>query len=78
MKRENLRKVSYYKENPNQGFDPENESKCEKKIGYFHIMGWTPWKSPYDDSYYNRSIAVIEEENGVLVEIPIEWVKFLD
>jgi hypothetical protein len=75
MNRENLRKVSYYTEDPNQGFDPERETP-QNKLGYFHAWGVTPWKSPYDNSYYNRAVAVIEEENGYMIEIPSEWFKF--
>lgn len=75
MNRENLRKVSYYTESPNQGFDPEKDGPIAK-FGYFHAWGETPFKSPYDDSYYNRTIAVIEKEDGSIIEIPSEWIKF--
>ena len=75
MNRENLRRVSYYTENPYQGFDPETEAP-KAKFGHFHTWGETPWKSPYDDSFYNKAVAIIEEEDGSMIEIPPEWLKF--
>lgn len=75
MGRENLRTVIYYTSNPNEGFIPGVDSP-EKKKGYFHRWGVAPWKSPYDDSYFNKVIAVIEEENGQIIEIPDEWIIF--
>ena len=75
MKRENLRKVLYYTYDPEQEQEFGNDASVAKQ-GYFHTWGQTPWKSPYDDSYYNRAVAVIEKEDGCIIEIPSEWLKF--
>lgn len=75
MKREDLRKVTYYTSDPNEGFMPNEDSPKEMK-GYFHRWGETPWKSPYDDTPFNKVIAVIEDEDGHVVEIPDEWIIF--
>ena len=78
MNRENLRKVSYYTEDPNQGFDPERENEPIAKEGYFHTWGTTPWPSPYEkNNFYNRAVVVVEEEVGNLIELPTSWVTFI-
>ena len=77
MQRENLREVEYYTAEPKRGFEPENATNDAPKKGYFHTWGNTPYKSIYDESYYNRAVAVIEEEDGGIIEIPSEWIKFI-
>ncbi len=79
MKRENLREVSYCTEDPNQGFDPERENEPVKKVGYFHVWSTIPWPNPYEENgYYNRTVAVIEEEAGNLIELPTDRVTFIN
>ena len=78
MNRESLRRVSYYTENPNQGFDPERENDSIAKEGYFHTWSTTPWPNPHgEDDYYNRAVAIIEEEAGNLIEVPTDWITFI-
>lgn len=78
MNRENLRRVSYYTENPNQGFDPEREYEPIAKEGYFHTWSTSQWPSPYEESgYYNRAVAIIEEEAGNLIEVPTDLITFI-
>ena len=79
MNREDLRKVSYYTEEPNpQVFDLEIVKIPTAKIGYFQTWGKTPWPSPYEgEPYYNKTMAIIEEEDGNLIEVPIDRVTFI-
>ena len=78
MNRESLRRVSYYTENPNQGFDPERENDPIAKEGYFHTWSTIPWPNPHgEDDYYNRAVAIIEEEAGNLIEVPTDWITFI-
>lgn len=77
MQRDNLREVEYYTAEPKRGFEPEGSIKHISKKGYFHTWGSIPWKSTYDDSFYNRTVAIIEEEDGSITEIPSEWIKFI-
>ena len=78
MNRENLRKVSYYTEDPNQGFDPDREDAPVAKIGYFHACGNTLWPNPHEEgTYYSRVVVVIEDEEGYMIEVPVERVRFI-
>lgn len=79
MKKENLRRVSYSLEPRNEGFYPEGEDKpVETFNGYFHKWTEELCKSPYDNSYYKKTVAIVEQEDGSLITIPHEWFKFLN
>lgn len=80
MKKEELRKVSYYQEEPNQGFDPDNLGNMSQPVeGYFHVWGITPYRSPFDGSYYNRTVGYVENaQTGEIEEILAERIKFTD
>jgi hypothetical protein len=77
MERNNLRKVKYFTSQPNKGFDPERTTEDESFQGFFHTWAVAPYKSPYDDTYYNRTMAVVEQDDGSILEIPAEWVTFI-
>ena len=50
---------------------------CKRRI--FPYMEYTSWPSPYEGGgYYNRAVAVIEEEVGNLIELPTGWVTFIN
>lgn len=79
MKKENLRRVSYSLEPRNKGFVPGEEDKpVENYNGYFHVWAEEPRKSPYNDSYYNESVAIVETEDGTLITLPYNQINFLD
>ena len=75
MERNEVRKVWYYTENPNRGFDP-NEEVPTVKQGFFHTWGEVPWENTHDESFYKRVVAVVEEAGGQVIEVSSEWTKF--
>lgn len=85
MKKEDLRKVEYSKENPSQyGFDPdkvddpkENE-KYEKRLGFFHTWSKsTRWNAQLTE-HIEVQVAIVEDaETGEVHEIDPECIKFI-
>ncbi len=75
--RDSLRVVHYTRQ-AQDGFNPDDSKKAETIKGYFHAWGEKPTKSPHDDSYYNETIAYVEnDETGAIEEVFATCITFV-
>lgn len=61
-------------------FDPDQPYEDKQPLkGYFHVWCEQPTKSPYDDSFYRDTVAIVEDaESGKLLKISTELLEFVN
>lgn len=82
----NIRRRVKYRLCDMQGFEPDSSENSlntfqaigEKKDGWFHCWTQICEKDSKSDNYLIKAYAVIETEDHNLVELPIQWFRFLE
>jgi len=69
--RENLRKVRVARHR----IDAQNKDGFE---GYFHTFADDPFLTGGDGGWVNRTVAIVEDENGSVRKVPMDSIKFLN
>lgn len=69
--RDNLRKVRVGRHR----IDAQNRDSFE---GYFHTFADDPFLTGGDGGWINRTVAIVEDENGSVRKVPMDSIRFLN